>query len=249
MGKLTAADDSARRVWEVAELILAAIRGLDSVQTGVGPARFRCHRRIRLPRVVASERCLRGGQSTAPSFERCTISRLPMRMVTRHGRLLQPAPLCAAHSGHFLVTAAVFFWKMNAGMGDAVFGPFYQVLRATWRTLRVLSQADQRGVGPLEPRFPARGNVGFRRSSAHGDRGGISPLELGQRATVLAFAAKFRPANGRRTIRGCRNRFRGSARYATRSQENSAGWGRLRLRGSGGGARCDPAGLRLDSGA
>jgi uncharacterized protein with NAD-binding domain and iron-sulfur cluster len=128
LAKLTKKNDEVRRVWEVAELILAAIRG--SIQ-------FRLAFDARGFDAIDEYDCrewleLNGASKEAinSAFIRALYD---LAFAYREGDPKRPAiaagsALRGAFRAFFTYRGA-FFWKMNAGMGDVVFTPLYEVLK------------------------------------------------------------------------------------------------------------------------
>jgi uncharacterized protein with NAD-binding domain and iron-sulfur cluster len=128
LAKLADADDGVRRVWEVADLILATIRGAIRFRIAFDPRGFDaiddydCREWLKLN--GASEGALNsafmralydlafayvGGDPECPAIAAGTALRGAFRA--------------------FFSYRGAFFWKMAAGMGDIVFAPLYRVLR------------------------------------------------------------------------------------------------------------------------
>ena len=121
-------DDESRRLWEVAELVMATIRGIVKFRLVTDPRGFEaidnydCREWLRLN--GASERALESGllralYDLAFAYEDGD----PARPRIAAGQALRGAVRA------FFTYRGAFFWKMQAGMGDVVFAPFYEVLR------------------------------------------------------------------------------------------------------------------------
>ena len=121
-------DDESRRLWEIADLVLAVVRGslrfrllteprgLDAIDD------YDCREWLRLN--GASERSLnsafvRALYDLAFAYEDGDSKR---------PRIAAGQALRGAFRAFFTYRGA-FFWKMRAGMGDVVFAPFYEVLK------------------------------------------------------------------------------------------------------------------------
>jgi uncharacterized protein with NAD-binding domain and iron-sulfur cluster len=128
LAKLVKKNDEVRRVWEVAELILAAIRGSVQFRLAFHPRGFDA---------IDDYDCrewleLNGASKDAvnSAFIRALYD---LAFAYRDGDTARPAiaagsALRGAFRAFFTYRGA-FFWKMNAGMGDVVFAPLYEVLR------------------------------------------------------------------------------------------------------------------------
>jgi uncharacterized protein with NAD-binding domain and iron-sulfur cluster len=120
-------DDETRRLWEVAELVMATIRGIVRFRLATDPRGFDaidnydCREWLQLN--GASARALDSGflralYDLAFAYEDGD----PARPRIAAGQALRGAVRA------FFTYRGSFFWKMQAGMGDVVFAPFYEVL-------------------------------------------------------------------------------------------------------------------------
>jgi uncharacterized protein with NAD-binding domain and iron-sulfur cluster len=125
--RMTQGDPGLRRLWEVIELVLATIRGIIRFGLVTDPKGFDaideydCREWLRLN--GASERAvdsafLRALYDLAFAYEDGDVKR---------PRIAAGQALRGAVRAFFTYRGA-FFWKMQAGMGDIVFAPFYEVL-------------------------------------------------------------------------------------------------------------------------
>jgi uncharacterized protein with NAD-binding domain and iron-sulfur cluster len=173
IGKMTHADPSARRLWEVVELVLATIRGIVSHGLVTDPRGFDaiddydCREWLRLN--GASERAcdsafLRALYDLAFAYEEGDTAR---------PRIAAGQALRGAVRAFFTYRGA-FFWKMQTGMGDAVFAPLYEVLK-------------RRGV---EFEFFHRlENVRLGQAATAGSSGHVSHLDFSVQAKVRSDKA------------------------------------------------------------
>lgn len=125
--RLLEGDDEVRRLWEIADLALAVVRG--SIRFGLlTDARgfeaiddYDCREWLLLngasPRAVNSA-FVRALYDLAFAYEEGDVAR---------PRIAAGQALRGALRAFFTYRGA-FFWKMQAGMGDVVFAPFYEVL-------------------------------------------------------------------------------------------------------------------------
>jgi uncharacterized protein with NAD-binding domain and iron-sulfur cluster len=168
IARMTQNDVSLRRLWEVVELILATIRGIISFRLTSDPRGFDaiddydCRAWLRLN--GASERAcdsafLRALYDLAFAYEDGDCSR---------PRIAAGQALRGAVRAFFTYRGA-FFWKMQTGMGDAVFAPLYEVLR-------------RRGVA--FEFFHRLENVGVARSGSNGEGQHVNHLEFAVQAKV-----------------------------------------------------------------
>ncbi len=152
---LIAADDDVRRRWEIVDLVLATLvgvvrfglltdpRGLDAIND------YDCREWLRLN--GASERALdsaflRGLYDLVFAYENGEADR---------PRLAAGVALRGSFRMFFTYRGA-FFWKMRRGMGDVVFAPFYEALRARgvrfrfFHRLENVRLCDPAGLAPGE---------------------------------------------------------------------------------------------------
>jgi len=120
-------DDEARRLWEVADLVLAAIRGSIRFRLVLDPRGFDaiddfdCREWLRLngaSEAAINSAFIRGLYDLAFAYEAGDPKR---------PRIAAGSALRAAFRAFFTYRGA-FFWRMTTGMGDAVFAPIYEVL-------------------------------------------------------------------------------------------------------------------------
>lgn len=126
--KLIGSDDRLRRVWEIVDMMLAVVRGGLRFRLLTDPRGFDaiddydCREWLRLN--GASEGTINGAFVRALydltfAFEDGDVSK--PRVAAGQG-------LRGAFRAFFAYRGA-FFWKMQSGMGDVVFAPFYEVLK------------------------------------------------------------------------------------------------------------------------
>ncbi len=127
--QLATGDTEVRRIWQVVDLILAIVRGSTMHGLAVDPRGFDAINdwdwREWLRQHGASEQSLdsgfmRGIYDLAFAYEDGDVTR---------PRLAAGVALRGAMRMFFTYRGSLF-WRMNAGMGDVVFSPLYQVLRA-----------------------------------------------------------------------------------------------------------------------
>jgi uncharacterized protein with NAD-binding domain and iron-sulfur cluster len=138
-------DDEARRLWEVAELVLATIKGIVRFGLATDPRgfdaidNFDCREWLKLN--GASDRALDSGflralYDLAFAYEDGDSSR---------PRIAAGQALRGAVRAFFTYRGA-FFWKMQAGMGDVVFAPFYEVLKRRGVRFRFFHRLENVGL-------------------------------------------------------------------------------------------------------
>ncbi len=124
---IVSGDDELRRIWTVVDLILAVLRGATISGLALDPRGFDAINehdwRDWLRTNGASERSLdsgfmRGIYDLAFAFEQGDVTK---------PRLAAGVALRGAMRMFFTYRGALF-WRMNAGMGDVVFAPLYEVL-------------------------------------------------------------------------------------------------------------------------
>jgi uncharacterized protein with NAD-binding domain and iron-sulfur cluster len=128
LDRLVARDGELRRIWQVVDLILACLRGATLNGLAFDPRGFDAINdydwRDWLRKHGASEQSLdsgfmRGIYDLTFAFENGDVKR---------PRLAAGVALRGAVRMFFTYRGALF-WRMNAGMGDVVFAPLYQVLK------------------------------------------------------------------------------------------------------------------------
>jgi len=126
--RLVTDHDEARRIWEIADLLLAALRGAVRFRLATHPRGFDaindydCREWLRLngaSRRALNSAFVRALYDLAFAYEDGDV---------RRPRIAAGQALRGAFRAFFTYRGA-FFWKMRAGMGDVVFAPFYQVLK------------------------------------------------------------------------------------------------------------------------
>jgi len=126
--KLSQADDEVRRLWEVTELLLATFRGSIRFRLAFDPRGFDaideydCREWLKLngaSQAAIDSAFIRALYDLAFAFEDGD----PQRPAIAAGSAIRGAFRA------FFSYRGAFFWKMNAGMGDVVFSPLYEVLR------------------------------------------------------------------------------------------------------------------------
>ncbi|HET7545653.1 MAG TPA: FAD-dependent oxidoreductase, partial [Polyangiaceae bacterium] len=121
-------DDSVRRLWEVVDLLLASLRGSIRFRLAFDPRGFDAIDDY------DSREWLRLNGAAESSINSAFIRALyDLAFGYEGGNPNRPAIAAgAALRGafrSFFAYRGAFFWKMNAGMGDVVFAPFYSVLK------------------------------------------------------------------------------------------------------------------------
>ena len=142
---LAAADPEVRRVWEIVDVVLAIVRGILRDGLIFNPAGFDAidHMDWRdwLRKHGASKSSLdaafiRGSYDLLFAYENGD---------TKKPRMAAGQALRGAMRMFFTYRGALF-WKMQAGMGDVVFAPFYEVLKARGVTFRFFRRLENIGL-------------------------------------------------------------------------------------------------------
>ena len=127
-GGLIKTDDRLRRVWEIVDLLLAVVRGGIRFRLLTDPRGFDaiddydCREWLRLNGAsegAINSAFIRALYDLAFSFEDGDVNK---------PRVAAGQSLRGAFRA-FLTYRGAFFWKMQSGMGDVVFAPFYEVLK------------------------------------------------------------------------------------------------------------------------
>ena len=182
-------DDRVRRIGQLVEIVVAAIRGIvsDGVLTRASRRSTTCEflEWLRTPRRIGRCRSRRpscvGGYDLAFAFRGGD----PARPSMAAGVALENAARL------FFTYKGAMFWKMQAGMGDVVFAPLYQVLRRRGVRFRFFHRvtalrlaADRRSIGAHRHGPPGRARRPRRRVRAA--RGRARPAVLAGRAALGA---------------------------------------------------------------
>lgn len=145
----TSADDETRRLWEIVDMVLATIRGIIRFDLIRDPRGFEaiddydCREWLKLN--GASERSVnsafvRALYDLAFAYEDGDVAR---------PRIAAGQALRGAVRAFFTYRGA-FFWKMQAGMGDVVFAPFYEVLKRRGVRFEFFHRLRNVGLGQPE---------------------------------------------------------------------------------------------------
>ena len=135
-------DETARRLWQVAGLVLACARGAASDGLLGSPAGFAAIDHLDFRDWLA-------GHGASPDTLASPLVRGMYDLVFAYEGGDPDRPRFAAGLGLFLASKLFFeyqgsiFWKMRAGMGEVVFAPLYQALRARGVGFEFFSRVDQ----------------------------------------------------------------------------------------------------------
>jgi uncharacterized protein with NAD-binding domain and iron-sulfur cluster len=122
-------DDAGRRLWQFSDLLVTCLRGMVADGLVAGPHRYPAIDDLDFRAWLASH-------GADPATLRSPIVSALYDLVFAYEDGDPDRPAFAAGLGLFLATKLFFeyrgavFWKMRAGMGDVVFAPLYQALRA-----------------------------------------------------------------------------------------------------------------------
>jgi uncharacterized protein with NAD-binding domain and iron-sulfur cluster len=155
-------DEAARRLWQVAGLVLACARGAAADGLLAGPAGFAAIDHLDFREWLA-------GHGASPETVDSPLVRGMYDLVFAYEGGDPGRPRFAAGLGLFLASKLFFeyqgsiFWKMRAGMGEVVFAPLYAALRARGvrfeffsRVERLHLTADRRSVAAVTVARQAR---------------------------------------------------------------------------------------------
>jgi uncharacterized protein with NAD-binding domain and iron-sulfur cluster len=170
----TEKDDEVRRLWEIVDLVLAVVRGIIRFGLVTDPRGFDaiddydCREWLKLN--GASDRAvdsafLRALYDLAFAYEDGDVAR---------PRIAAGQALRGAVRAFFTYRGA-FFWKMQAGMGDVVFAPIYEVLRRRGARVNFFHRLTNVGLAP-------------RSELAEGERPHVRHLEFDLQAETLGGA-------------------------------------------------------------
>jgi uncharacterized protein with NAD-binding domain and iron-sulfur cluster len=134
-------DETARRLWQVAGLVLACARGAAGDGLLGGPAGFAAIDHLDFREWLA-------GHGASPETLDSPLVRGMYDLVFAYEGGDQRRPRFAAGLGLFLASKLFFeyhgsiFWKLRAGMGEVVFAPLYQALLARGVRFEFFSRVD-----------------------------------------------------------------------------------------------------------
>jgi len=135
-------DQAARRLWQVAGLVLACARGAAADGLLGGPAGFAAIDHLDFREWLA-------GHGASPETVDSPLVRGMYDLVFAYEDGDPGRPRFAAGLGLFLASKLFFeyqgsiFWKMRAGMGEVVFAPLYAALRARGVRFEFFSRAER----------------------------------------------------------------------------------------------------------
>ena len=230
-------DDDARRSWQLADLLIACLRGI--------VARRAARRPVGASRASTTSTSASGWRATAPTPETLDspLVRGMYDLVFAYEGGDPQRPRFAAGLGLFLSYKLFFdykgaiFWKLRAGMGDVVFAPLYEALRARGvrfaffhRVERLHLDRRRRGrvvslmrhpAGPdYEPLVRVGAAVLPVAAVAAPARGGTTGRRRGLRRVMLATSLGVLPASARELLE----------RLAALAGDDDAAWGPSRRR-------------------
>lgn len=166
-------DPEMRRIWEVIDLTLATIRGNLRFGLMTDPRGFDA-----IDDYDCREWLALNGASPLSLDSAYLRSLYDLGFAYEHGDPSRPRVAAGQALRGFLraffTYRGAFFWKMNAGMGDVVFAPMYEVLR-------------RRGV--RFEFFHRLGDVGIAEPDASGDGAHVDRLDFDVQARVAGEAA------------------------------------------------------------
>lgn len=140
--QLTERDDELRRLWEIIDIVLATMRGIVRDGLATDPRGFDA-----IDDVDCRDWLRQHG--AAPRSLDSTFVRGLHALAFAHvdGDFARPSLAAgAALRGSlrmFFTYRGALFWKMQAGMGDVVFAPFYEVLRARGVSFRFFHRVEK----------------------------------------------------------------------------------------------------------
>jgi uncharacterized protein with NAD-binding domain and iron-sulfur cluster len=188
-------DPAARRLWQVAGLVLACARGAAADGLLAGPDGFATIDHLDFRDWLA-------GHGAAPEVLGSPLVRGMYDLVFAYERGDPERPRFAAGLGLFLASKLFFeyqgsiFWKMRAGMGEVVFAPLYAALRARGVRFELFHRvdalhlsADRRSVAAVTVARQARLAPGVAAYDPLVEVGGLPCFPAGPRREQLAAAA------------------------------------------------------------
>ncbi|HEY5091243.1 MAG TPA: hypothetical protein VIK30_14785, partial [Polyangia bacterium] len=173
IARCVTADDEVRRLWEILEVVLTVLRG--SIRSGLAtdPRGFDA-----LDEYEWREWLRDNGASDAALDGAFVRALYDLVFAYEDGDVRRPriaaGQALRGSMRAFFTYRGAFFWKMNAGMGDIVFAPFYEVLKRRGVRFRFFHRLT---------------NVGIADS---GDRSYVKALDFDVQARIVG-GGEYRP--------------------------------------------------------
>ncbi len=150
---LIAADDELRRMWEIVDLTLAVVRGAMRFRLLTDPRGFDA-----IDEYDCREWLLLNGASRRSVDSAFVRALYDLAFAYEDGDIARPRiaagqALRGAVRAFFTYRGA-FFWKMQAGMGDVVFAPLWEVLRRRGVRFEFFHRLERIGLAEGEPGEP-----------------------------------------------------------------------------------------------
>jgi uncharacterized protein with NAD-binding domain and iron-sulfur cluster len=128
LARLVETDDEVRRLWEIADMVLAVVRGSIRFRLLTDPRGFDA-----IDEYDCREWLLLNGASPRSINSAFVRALYDLAFAYEDGDVRRPR-IAAGQALRgvlraFFTYRGAFFWKMRSGMGDVVFAPFYEVLK------------------------------------------------------------------------------------------------------------------------
>jgi uncharacterized protein with NAD-binding domain and iron-sulfur cluster len=175
LAKVTRDDDDARRILEIAELVLATIRGSIRFRLAFDPRGFDA-----IDDYDCREWLKMNGASDAALNSAFIRALYDLAFAYAGGD--PRAPAIAAGSAirgafrAFFTYRGAFFWKMSAGMGDVVFAPLYRVLKQRGVRFEFFHKLTSVGMSSSTPDAPHVATLDFDVQATTSGGGEYQPL-------------------------------------------------------------------------
>ena len=145
--RVVSRDDGLRRLWEVAELVLATIRGIIRDGLVTNPKGFSA-----IDHVDCRDWLFGNGASRRAVDSAFVRALYDLAFAYEDGDVSKPR-IAAGQAVRgalraFFTYRGAFFWKMQAGMGDVVFAPLYEVLKRRGVTFEFFHRLENIGLAP-----------------------------------------------------------------------------------------------------
>jgi uncharacterized protein with NAD-binding domain and iron-sulfur cluster len=147
---LIASDNEARRLWEIADLVLTLLRGAIRFRLTTDPRGFDA-----INEYDCREWLLLNGASKAAINSAFVRALYDLAFAYEGGDVRRPR-IAAGQALRGAVRAfftyrGSFFWKMRSGMGDIVFAPFYEVLKRRGARFEFFHRLENLQIADGEP--------------------------------------------------------------------------------------------------
>ena len=217
-------DDEVRRLWEIVDLVLAVVRGMVRDGLLTDPRGFDAINHLDCREWLSKHGA--SARSVNSAFVRALYDlAFAYEDGDRRGRASPPGRRFAARVRAFFTYRGAFFWKMQAGMGDVVFAPFYEVLKRRGVRFEFFHRLENVAAGAHAGEPPDVDGAGFRRPGPDCRTG----ASTSRSSTCTGCPAGPRSPTGAQLVGGARMKREGwqfevPLGSAARGPQDDCGW-------------------------